>query len=67
MQAAYMTDKAPNKLIANHKLFNNIVSNFKTNEEELIIRASEKEIVAQNYLDGSYVDNRFVRSQITLK
>lgn len=67
LQAAYVTDKVPNVLIGNHKLFNTIVSNFKINEEELSIKATDLDIVAQNYVEGSNVDNRFVRSQITLK
>lgn len=67
LQAAYFTDRSQNVLGGNHKLFSNIVSSFKANEEELSITASEKNIVIQNYADGTHVDNRFVRSQITLK
>lgn len=67
LQAAYTTDNVPNQLVANQKLFHTIVSNFKLNEEELSIRASEHNIIAQNYVEGSCVDQRFVRSQITLK
>lgn len=67
LQAVYMTDKTLNVLAGNHKLFSNLVSNFKANEEELSITATENEIVAQNFVEGSHVDNRFVRSQITIK
>ncbi|XP_055306605.1 cell cycle checkpoint control protein RAD9A [Sitodiplosis mosellana] len=67
LQAAYVTDRSLNVLGGNHKIFSNIVSSFKANEEELSIKANEKNIVIQNYEDGTQVDNRFVRSQITLK
>lgn len=67
LQATYFTDRSLNVLGGNHKLFSNIVTNFKTNEEELSIKASEKDVVVQNYADGTHVDNRFVRTQITLK
>lgn len=67
LQAAYFTDRSLNVLGGNHKLFNNIVSSFKANEEELSIKATENNVVIQNYAEGTHVDNRFVRSQITLK
>lgn len=67
LQAAYFTDRSLNILGGSHKIFSNIVTNFKTNEEELSIKATEKDIVVQNYADGTHVDNRFVRTQITLK
>lgn len=67
LQAAYLTDRSLNVIGGSHKLFSNIVTNFKTNEEELSIKASEKDIVVQNYADGTHVDNRFVRTRITLK
>lgn len=67
LQAAYFTDRSLNVFGGSHKLFGNIVTNFKTNEEELSIKVTEKEIVAQNYADGTHVDNRFVRTRITLK
>lgn len=67
LQASYVTDKAINILGGNHKLFSNIVSNFKANEEELSVKATEQQVIVQNYVDGSHVDNRFVRSHITLK
>lgn len=67
VQASYVTDKAFNTLSGNHKLFSNLVSNFKINEEELSIIASKREVIAQNYLEGTHVDNHFVRSQITIK
>lgn len=67
LQASYITDKAQNILAGNHKLFSNIVSNFKTNEEELSVKVTERDVLIQNYVEGSHVDNRFVRSHITLK
>lgn len=67
LQAAYCPDRTLNVLGGNHKLFSNIVANFKTNEEELCIKASKRHIVLQNYADGTHVDNRFVRSQITVR
>lgn len=67
LQAAYVTDRSLNVLGGSHKLFSNIVSSFKANEEELSIKAAEKNIIVQNYAEGIHVDNRFVRSQITLK
>lgn len=67
LQAAYFTDRSINVIGGNHKIFSNIVSSFKANEEELSIKANEKNIVIQNYEEGTHVDNRFVRSQITLK
>ena len=67
LQAAYVTDRSLNVLGGNHKIFSNIVSSFKANEEELSIKANEKNIVIQNYEEGTQVDNRFVRSHITLK
>lgn len=67
LQAAYSTDNVSNVLVGSQKLFHTIVSNFKLNEEELSIRARQQNIIAQNYVEGSYVDQRFVRSQITLQ
>lgn len=67
LQASYITDRSLNEIGGNHKLFSNIITNFKTNEEELSIKATEKDVVVQNYADGTHVDNRFVRSQITIK
>lgn len=67
MQAVYVTDNVPNILVGDHKLFNVIVSNFKANEEELSLRATQQEIVARNYVEGTQVDVRFVRSQLTLQ
>lgn len=67
LQAVYFTDRSLNVLGANHKLFTNIVTNFKANEEELSIKATEQNIVVQNYAEGTHVDNRFVRTQITIK
>lgn len=67
LQASYITDRSLNAIGGNHKLFSNIITNFKTNEEELSIKATEKDVVVQNYADGTHVDNRFVRSQITIK
>lgn len=67
LQAVYFTDRSLNILGGNHKLFSNIVTNFKANEEELSIKATDTNIVVQNYAEGTHVDNRFVRSQMTLK
>lgn len=67
LQASYFTDRSLNSIGGNHKLFSNIITNFKTNEEELSIKATEMDVVVQNYADGTHVDNRFVRSQITIK
>lgn len=67
LQAVYFKDQTLNVLGGNHKIFNNIVSSFKANEEELSIKANERNIVIQNYEDGTQVDQRFVRSQITLR
>lgn len=67
LQASYFTDRSLNSIGGNHKLFSNIITNFKTNEEELSIKANENNVVVQNYADGTHVDNRFVRSQITIK
>lgn len=55
------------RLVAKHKLFADIVSNFKINEEELTIEGSADRIIVKNYVEGTDVDNRFVRSQLTLK
>lgn len=67
LQAIYFTDRSLNILAANHKLFTNIVTNIKANEEELSIKVTEQNIVVQNYAEGTHVDNRFVRTQITIK
>lgn len=67
LQAVYFTDRSLNVLGGNHKLFSNIVANFKANEEELSIKATENDVVVQNYAEGTHVDNRFVRSQISLR
>lgn len=67
LQAVYFTDRSLNILGGNHKLFSNIVTNFKANEEELSIKATDTNIVVQNYAEGTHVDHRFVRSQMTLK
>lgn len=67
MEAVYLTDDVPNILIGDNKLFNVIVSNFKVNEEELSLQATKNEIIARNYVEGSKVDPRFVRSQLTLQ
>lgn len=67
MEAIYLTDNVPNILVGSHKLFNVIVSNFKANEEELSLQTTQKDIVARNYVEGTKVDPRFVRSQLTLQ
>lgn len=68
LQAAYLADRSLNFVGANYKIFSNIVSNFKSNEEdELSFIVNEKNIVIQNYEEGVQVDNEVVRSQITLK
>lgn len=67
LQASYTADRTLNILSGDYKIFGNIISNFKINEEELSIIASAEEIVVQNYLEGSHVDNHFVRSRITVK
>lgn len=67
LQASYTADRTLNTLSGSYKLFSNIISNFKINEEELSIIATKRDVLFQNYLEGSHVDNHFVRSQFTLK
>lgn len=67
LQASYTADRTLNTLSGSYKLFSNIISNFKINEEELSIIATERNVLIQNYLVGSFVDSNFVRSHITLK
>lgn len=55
------------RLVASHKLFSEIISNFKSNEDELTLEVNDQNMVAKNYLEGSYVDSRFVRSQLSLR
>lgn len=67
LQAMYATDNVPNIIVGEHKLFTTILSSFSTREEELSLSATSKNIVARNYVEGTPVDPRFVRSQLTLK
>lgn len=67
LQAIYTTDNVPNTLTGSNKLFDDIVSNFMSNEEELVFEAAASEIVVKNYIEGSDVDNRYMRSQLKLK
>lgn len=67
LNAVYTTDNVPNTLTGSSKLFDDIVSNFMSNEEELVFEAAASAIVVKNYIEGSDVDNRYMRSQLKLK
>lgn len=67
LQVVYTKDNVPNTLTGSNKLFDDIVSNFMSNEEELVFEAAASEIVVKNYIEGSVVDIRYMRSQLKLK
>lgn len=67
LQSVYTTENCPNQLTASHKLFDEIVCNFPANEEELTFEARTGDIVVRNYVDGSHVDRRYTRTQMTVQ
>lgn len=67
LQAVFHADSMSNVLTAGHKLFEEIVGNFQTNEEELTLDASCAELVVKNFVEGATVDRRYMRSQMVIK
>lgn len=67
LQAVYTTDKALNQIQGSHKVFVEIVENFLSNEEELTFYASVNQLDVRNYVQGTLVDRRFMRSHLQMK
>lgn len=67
LQVMYLTDNVLNTLTGTNKLFNDIVSIFMAKDEEIVFEAAASEIVVKNYIEGSNVDERQMRSQLKLK
>lgn len=67
LQAVYGIDNVPNILLGSHVLFNDIVNQFQSNEEEISFEARTNHLVLKNYVEGAYVDTRFMRSQVTIQ
>ncbi|KAI8041091.1 cell cycle checkpoint control protein RAD9A [Drosophila gunungcola] len=61
------TDKMPNIIRGDHKLFMDISNNFNTTEEELTLEANSGSVVAKNYIEGARVNDKFMRTQLKLK
>lgn len=67
LQAAYATDQVPNQIWGSHKVFDRIVENFMSNEEELTFEAATNQLDVRNYVEGTMVDKRFMRSHMQMK
>ncbi|XP_022227027.2 cell cycle checkpoint control protein RAD9A [Drosophila obscura] len=61
------TDQRPNVIKGDHKLFMDISNNFNTTEMELTLEANTDSLVAKNYIEGSRVNDKFMRTQLKLK
>lgn len=55
------------RLSSSHKLFSEISNNFQMNEEEITLEAGADSLTVKNYVEGSHVDRKFMRSQLALK
>lgn len=55
------------RISAPYKIFTEISSNFQVNEDEITLEACKDNAIIKNYVEGSHVDRRFMRSQLSLK
>ncbi|XP_036218294.2 cell cycle checkpoint control protein RAD9A isoform X2 [Bactrocera oleae] len=64
------TDMTPenscNTICGSHKTFTEISNNFNPAEEEITLEAQEKKVNVMNYVEGSRVNEKFMRSQLQL-
>lgn len=54
-------------LIASRKIFQEIISNFQTNQEEITFETNDDGLTVKNYIEGTHIDSRYMRSQLKLK
>uniref|UniRef100_A0A1A9W761 Cell cycle checkpoint control protein n=1 Tax=Glossina brevipalpis TaxID=37001 RepID=A0A1A9W761_9MUSC len=59
-------EEANNLLVGSYKLFNDISNNFNTAEVEITLEVNSNGLTAKNYIEGSRVNDRFMRSQLKL-
>ncbi|KAL9911719.1 cell cycle checkpoint control protein Rad9 [Glossina fuscipes fuscipes] len=59
-------EEASNLLVGSYKLFNDISNNFNTAEAEVTFEVNSNGLTAKNYIEGSRVNDRFMRSQLKL-
>uniref|UniRef100_W8BYD2 Cell cycle checkpoint control protein n=1 Tax=Ceratitis capitata TaxID=7213 RepID=W8BYD2_CERCA len=55
-----------NTICGSHKIFTEISNNFNPAEEEITLEAQDKKINVKNYVEGSRVNEKFMRSQLQL-
>ncbi|XP_050336333.1 cell cycle checkpoint control protein RAD9A [Bactrocera neohumeralis] len=55
-----------NTICGSHKIFTEISNNFNPAEEEITLEAQEKKVNVKNYVEGSRVNEKFMRSQLQL-
>ncbi|XP_053954509.1 cell cycle checkpoint control protein RAD9A isoform X1 [Anastrepha ludens] len=55
-----------NNIRGSHKIFTEISNNFNPAEEEITLEAQIKKISIKNYVEGSRVNEKFMRSQLQL-
>ncbi|BFF96697.1 cell cycle checkpoint control protein RAD9A [Drosophila madeirensis] len=61
------TAQRSNILLGDHKLFMDISNIFNSTEEELTLEANADSLVAKNYIEGTRVNDKFMRTQLKLK
>ncbi|XP_055902460.1 cell cycle checkpoint control protein RAD9A [Eupeodes corollae] len=59
-------DNFPNLIGGSYKIFQEIVSNFQTAEEEITFEVRTDKVNVKNYVEGSLVNDKFMRSQLKL-
>uniref|UniRef100_A0A1B0AI90 Cell cycle checkpoint control protein RAD9A n=1 Tax=Glossina pallidipes TaxID=7398 RepID=A0A1B0AI90_GLOPL len=59
-------EEANNLLVGSYKIFNDISNNFNTAEAEITLEVNSNGLTAKNYIEGSRVNDRFMRSQLKL-
>ncbi|XP_055855486.1 cell cycle checkpoint control protein RAD9A [Episyrphus balteatus] len=59
-------DNFPNSIGGSYKIFQEIVGNFQTAEEEITFEVRSDKVNVKNYVEGSRVNDKFMRSQLKL-
>lgn len=54
-------------IVGSFKIFNEISNNFNAAEQEITLEAMGNGLTAKNYIEGARVNDKFMRSQLTLR
>lgn len=60
-------DNFPHSIGGSFKIFQEIVGNFHTAEEEITFEVGTDKVSVKNYIEGSRVNDKFMRSQLKLR